>query len=242
MFFSDQVGKEFQTFGLLHIFIFIVVIVCIVLIVLFRKRIGNYKHERIMAKAFAVVALLWEFSLYGWKIANGESDLSLILPIGLCAFTLFIGLYGMFFKSKTAFIIGYFWTWSAFAALLFPDIGYSYDRFRFYQYMFGHIGFLLMFVYMMFVYEWYPNFNAFKLSIYTLTVITFILTILSNLTNKNLMYTLSGDGSPFEMFESFGYPLYLTGVVLTTILFMFIWYIPFIIYHKRTKQIEKQKT
>lgn len=233
MFFSDEVGHVFEPFSFLHYLLFIFIIVGIVLLYIFRSKIRENKHERKIAKGMALFALLWEFSLYVWKIFNGESHWSELLPIGLCAFTLFLGMYALFFKNKTIFEIGYFWTWGALASVLFPDISYSFDRFRFYQFMIGHMFFFFMYIYMIFVYEWYPTIKSWKKSVITLIGITFLLIIISNLTSENLMFMLESDGTPFSMFEGHGYFIYLLGVIVLAFVLTLIWYVPFFIYHRK---------
>ena len=237
-FFGDEVGIEFVSFGFAHILLFIGVFIGATLIIVFREQIRNYKYERKIAKIVAVTALVWELGLYTWKIGNGIWEWADALPIGLCAFTLYIAIFALYFKKFKLFAIGYFWTWSAIASVLFPDILFSYDRYRFYQFMLGHINFFLMFVYMIFVYKWYPTWKSWKRSCITLSTIVVILIIASNATNANLMFMLNGDGSPFEMFEGYGYAVYLLGVVSMSFVIILIWMIPFAIYHKRNKKVE----
>lgn len=237
MFFSDEVGHVFEPFSWLHFLLFAIIIVGSLLIYHFQEEIRNFKYERTIAKAMALFALFWEFSLYAWKLGNGINEWYNVLPIGLCAYTLFVGMAALFFKQKQLFMIGYFWTWGAMASVLFPDISYSYDRFRFYQFMIGHMFFFFMYLYMLFVYKWYPTAKSLKQSIITLVIITGFMILFSNLTQENLMFMLNSDGTPFSIFEGHGYLLYLTGVILLSLSIMCVWYLPFYIYHKRKKQI-----
>ncbi len=233
MFFSDEVGIVFEPFSLLHYLLFLFIIIGITLLYIYRKQIRVHKNERRIAKGMALFALVWEFSLYGWKIYNGEIYWSRLLPIGLCGFTLLIGIYSLFFKNKVTFEIGYFWTWGALASVLFPDISYSFDRFRFYQFMIGHMFFFFMYMYMIFIYKWYPTIKSWRKSVITLVIITLILVILSNLTQENLMFMLESEGTPFSAFEGYGYFIYLAGVILTALAMTFVWYIPFYFVQKK---------
>jgi len=64
MFFSDEVGHVFEPFSWLHFLLFAIIIVGSLLIYHFQEEIRNFKHERTIAKAMALFALFWEFSLY----------------------------------------------------------------------------------------------------------------------------------------------------------------------------------
>ena len=236
MFFTDEVGIVFEPFSLLHYTLFFLVGIGILIIFVFRKRIREYRYERRVAIAMASFSFIWELSLYAWKIGNGIVSWGDILPIGLCGFTLYIGIFAMLFKSKILFEIGYFWTWGAIASVLFPDIAFSIDRFRFYQFMIGHMFFFFLYMYMIFVYKWYPTIKSWRKSIITLITVTVILILFSNITNKNLMFMLNSEGTPFSIFEGHGYVLYLTGVILLSFCICTIWYIPFIFINKNIKK------
>lgn len=236
MFFSDTVGEVFEAFSFLHILLFIVTIIGITLIIVFRKKIQAYKYERTIAKGMAVFALLWEFSLYAWKIGNGETALVEILPIGLCGFTLYLGIIALFFKKFGVFEIGYFWFWGALASILFPDIAYSFDRFRFYQFMIGHMFFFFMYMYMIFVYKWYPTWKSWRKSVIALITVVIILIVLSNSLNENLMFMLESEGTPFSIFEGHGYAIYLIGVIALSFAIIFVWFTPFLLFHKIHKK------
>jgi hypothetical integral membrane protein (TIGR02206 family) len=235
MFFSDQIGIEFKPYSFEHIILFIVLILGSLLLFIYKDKIRDHPSERLIAKGWAICALLLEISLYVWKTLNGQTAWHMLLPIGLCAFTLFLGIYALYFKRKRVFLIGYFWTWGAMATLLFPDILFSYDRFRFYQYMIGHLSFFFMYIYMILVYRWHPQWKDWQRSILILYIVAFILTVLSNVTHQNLMFMLRSDGTPFSMFEGHGYFLYLVGVVSLSSMITIIWYLPFYYINKRQR-------
>lgn len=232
MFFSDEVGMVFKPWGFLHYMLFLYVIGGSVLIYLFSERLRQFPHERRVAQSMAALALLLELSLYIWHLGNGHTDWAKILPIGLCGFTLYLGIISLFFKNKTLFEIGYFWTGGAIASVLFPDISHSLDRFRFYQFQLGHMIIFFMYLYMIFVYRWYPTWRSWRKSLGTLIPISVLLIIISNLTQKNLMFMLRSDGTPLEIFEGYGYAIYLLGTISLSIAIITIWYIPFIFVHR----------
>jgi len=83
-FFSDVTGLELAEFGLLHISLILLIILGSVLIYIYRDKLRNYKHEKRVRYTMASFALLFEFSLYAWKIGNGIWTWEDGLPIGVC--------------------------------------------------------------------------------------------------------------------------------------------------------------
>ncbi|OQX93326.1 MAG: hypothetical protein B6I17_03180 [Tenericutes bacterium 4572_104] len=233
MFFSDQAGHVFEAYSFIHFLLIAIIIIGIILLYHFQDKIREYKHERLLAKSIALFALFWEFSFYAWKLYNGVRDPLLILPIGLCAYTLYVGIISLFFKNKKLFMIGYFWVWGALASVLFPNISYSYDRFRFYQYTISHMFFFFMYIYMIFVYKWHPTIKDLKKSIMTLSIIALLMIIFSNLFNENLMFMLNSEETPFSMFEGHGYFVYLLGVITLSFIITSFMYFPFWIYYRK---------
>lgn len=233
MFFSDQVGIEFEPFSFVHILLFIFILVGSIFIIVFRNRIRHFKYERQLAIGIATFALLWEIALYTWIAVHGNWSWGENLPLGLCGMTLYVAIFAMYYRKFELFQIGYYWTWGAIASVLFPDILYSYDRFRFYQFMFGHMLFFFMYLYMIFVYQWYPTWKSWRKSIITLSIITVILTIASFATNSNLMFLRESEGTPLSMFEGGPYIFYLIGTITLALTVMTTWHIPWIIYHKK---------
>jgi hypothetical integral membrane protein (TIGR02206 family) len=235
MFFSDTVGLVFEPFGFLHIVLFIFVALGVFMIVCFKDRIAQWKHERILAISMASFALLWEISLYLWKIGNGLWTWDDGLPLGLCGMTLYVAMVAMSFHKKSWFEVGYYWTWGAIASVLFPDIPYSFDRFRFYQFMFGHMFFFFMYVYMIAVYRWIPTWKSWRKSVGILFVITLFYILLSNLTDTNIMFMREADGTPLSIFEGGSYLFYVSGVIGLAIILMTLWQLPWELFKRNQK-------
>ena len=227
MFFSNEVGIPFESFSLLHLLLFVFIAIGVTAIVLLRDNLRSWRFERRLAIGLASFALLWEFALYAWKVGNGIWTWDDGLPLGLCGLTLYLGMFAMFFHNKKAFLIGYFWTWGAIASVLFPDIGFSYDRFRFYQFMFGHMFFFFLYMYMIFVYRWVPSWKDYLRSLVILFVIGMIFLVVSHLTDTNLMFMVESEGTPLSMFEGGSYLWYVTGTIGLSAVVMAVWMLPF---------------
>ena len=234
-FFSDDIGIQFVELGLLHIALLLLIMLGSILIYIYRVPLRNYKYEKRVRYSMATFALLFEFGLYAWKIGNGIWTWEDGLPIGVCGIALFLAIIAMYSKKLVIFEIGFFWSFGGVVSVMFPDIGFSVDRFRFYQYMFGHMFFFFMYIYMLFVLEFIPNFESFKKSYIAMVISAIVLIIVNLILDTNFFFLAESDGTPFELFEGNGWALYLIGVYIAVSLLMSIWYLPFYFYHKKNK-------
>lgn len=226
-FFSATTGIPHQAFDVYHVASLALIVITVYLIYFFSKKLKSWEYEKAFRYTLGIFSIIWEIALHLWQYANGIWTWADSAPVGLCAFSLFMGIYVMFTKSYRVFEIGYFWAIGGVASILFPDIPFGPDRFRFYQYVLGHLVFFAMFMYMVFVHEYYPTWQSLKKAIIYLTVIVFAFIIPVNLlTDANFMFVMRADGTPFEIFEGHGYAIYISGVVALALAVMFVWYLP----------------
>ena len=225
MFFSHEVGMQFQEFGIGHIMTFVITIVGLILLYIYRKQLKNYKYEKQLRWGIAIFALVWEIGLYIFRLTeNPVPPWNDIVPFGsLCGIALFVGMAVLVTKSYKLYEIGYFWTFGAIASLLFPDIAYSFDRYRFYQFMIGHSLFFYMFAYMMFVHNFIPTLKSYGKSVLTLFIITITYIGVNALLDVNFLFLAESEGTPFEIFEFGSQFLYIVLVIISAGVLMFIW-------------------
>jgi len=226
-FFSATVGIQLEPYDVYHLASLALIVVTVFLIYRYREAFRTWKHEQVFRYGLACFMIAWELALHAWQIGNGIWTWADSAPFALCGFSLGLGIYVLFTRSFRVFEIGYFWAIGGVASILFPDIPFGPDRFRFYQYMLGHLMFFAMFMYMLFIHEYYPNFQSLKRSMLYLIILVFgFILPLNVFTDANFMFVMEADGTPFEIFEGHGYPLYLTGVVALGLAVMFAWYLP----------------
>jgi len=238
MFFTDQVGIEFQEYGIWHILPLAVIVLGVILIYLFRNKLRNYKHEKYIRYGMATFAIIMELSLHAWKIGTGTWHFPDSLPIGLCAFSLFMSIYVLFTKSWKVFEIAYFWSLGGLVSVLFPDILFGPDRFRYYQFLLSHMIFFWGFMYMMFVHGYIPTNKSFKKSfLLLLGMVTIVIIPLNFAWNANFMYLRTPGDTPFLLFDGHGYLFYAVACITLSALVIAAWYSPIWIYH----QIQKKK-
>lgn len=234
-FFSHTVGIEFKDWGIYHLIPLTLIIVGVLLIYYFRKEIRESKNEKYFRYTLGTIGIVIEISLQIWKLSSGSYGLD-DLPIGICSFSLFMSIYVMFTKNYKVYEIAYFWAIGGVVSILFPDILYGPDRYRYYEYVIAHTSFFFMVMYMLFVWEYIPSWTSFKKSFMLLLglVLVFIIPV-NNIFNTNFMYLLEPGDTPFEIFWGYGYFLYLVGAIILAMIVMYLWYLPLIVYKKYKK-------
>ena len=235
-FFGDTIGIEFQTWGIYHFIPLVLVIVGVLAIYFLRDKIKQSGHDKTIRYTLGTLGIVSELSLQVWIFLNGNWTVRENLPIGVCAFSLYLGIYIIFTKNWKAFEIGYFWAIGGVLSVVFPDILYGPDRFRYYNFLFLHMVFFFMYMYMMFVHDFVPTFKSFKKSFLLLLLVVLVFIVPVNLIfDTNFMYLLEPHDTPFSIFGELSYPLYLTGCILLSMVGMSLWYAPVAIYNKLRK-------
>ena len=241
MFFSDEVGIQFQEYGIWHLLPLVVIVLGVLLIFLFRKQLRESKHEKIYRYILAGIAIVMEVGLHVWYIANGKWVFPDSMPIGLCAFSLFMSIYVLFTKSWKVFEIAYFWSLGGLISVLFPDIPFGPDRFRYYQFLLAHMVFFWSFMYMMFVHGFIPTNKSFGKSFWLLLAMVLIVIIPLNFAwDANYMYLATPGDTPFGIFAGHGYLFYATGCIILAMIVITVWYSPIWLYHQLSKKNLKE--
>ena len=239
-FFGDTIGIEFVPWGIYHFIPLVLVIIGVLVIFFLKDWIRESGYDKKIRYTLGTLGIITEVTLHIWIIANGNWTVKENLPIGICAFSLYLGIFVMFTKNWKVFEIGYFWAIGGVLSVVFPDILFGPDRFRYYNFLFVHMIFFFMYMYMMFVHNYVPTFRSFKKSfLLLLTIVLFFVVPVNLIFNVNFLYLNWPGDTPFSLFESFSYPLYLTFCILLSMIGMVIWYSPVALYNYLKKKNEQ---
>ena len=185
-FFGQGEEVEFTYFSWAHILPILILGGVIALIVVFGKKLKNWKHEGKLRFALAFTAIVTEMS-YFWRLVNVSSlEKTPIdhLPITVCGWAIIFCSYLVVTKNKNLFDIAYFWVFagSIFGILTPTVITYcGPTRFRYYQFWLEHtLGFVILF-YMMFVHGMRPNIKSIFKSYGMLLILGVIAIIVNNM-------------------------------------------------------------
>ncbi|MCK5762106.1 MAG: YwaF family protein [Candidatus Izimaplasma sp.] len=128
-FFGDTVRIEFVTWGIYHWIPLFLVVSGVIAIYLLKDKIKASGYDKRIRYTLGTLGIVSELSLHLWLILNGNWNVQHNLPIGICAFSMYLGIYIMFTKSKKVFEIGYFWAIGGVLSVVFPDILFGPDNF-----------------------------------------------------------------------------------------------------------------
>lgn len=238
MFFTDTLGIEMAMFSPWHLLQIVITAVVVYLIYRYRHQLHDYKHEKTLRYVLASVLIVLELSSHLWKLYNGTWEWQHSLPLDLCAINIYAAIILFFTKSRKLFNIVYFWGFGALLSVLFPDMSYGPDRWRYYQFFYAHMMFLWMYLYLIFVHDFRPNRKQFLISCGILFVLAIGIVLPINLwLGENYMFVVRSDGTPLYLIEGFGQFVYTAGTVLVIFGVASIWYAPIYFYLKKTNKI-----
>ena len=247
-FFGAGESVEFTNFTLAHFLPIVLMLVVMALIVVFKDKLKNFKHEEKVRLGLAFTMIICEMS-YFWRLVGVESlNANPIdhLPITVCGWAIIFGSYMLVTKNKTLFDIVYFWVFagSIFGLLTPTVITYTGPtRFRYYQFWLEHtLGFIALF-YMIFVHDMRPNIKSMIKSYGALTILAVIAIVVNNmLPGANYLYVARPEATKSILDflpENYIVRLIIMAVIIGTLFFVF--YLPWFIKDLKAKKKEETK-
>jgi len=242
-FFGQGEEVEFEYFSLAHILPIVLMIGIITLLIIFGKKIKNYKHEGRIRFAMAFLLIITEMS-YFWRLVGVESlNANPVdhLPITVCGWAIIFSSFLILTKNKNLFDIVYFWVFAgSIFGLLTPTV-ITYcgpTRFRYYQFWLEHtLGFITIF-YLMFVHGMRPNIKSIFKS-YALLVVLGVIAIFANVNLKgaNYLFMAMPEDTPsiLDILPK-NYPLRVSIMAVLMFLLFFVTYLPWLIIDIRRKK------
>lgn len=246
-FFGQGNEIEFTNFSLAHFVPLILLGVVVFLIIKFKDRIKESKHEKTYRMILSFMLIITEMS-YFWRLV-GVVDLNANpidhLPITVCGWAVIFCSNLVLSKSQTLFDIVYFWLLSGTLISIFtPSAVLSYcgpTRFRYYQFWLEHtLGFVALF-YMIFVKGMRPTFKSMAKS----TIVLAILAVVAFTANQilgpgaNYLFLARPEDTP-SILDILPSNMALRLLIMGSIIgiFFFLSYLPwFIMDRKKTKEI-----
>ena len=242
-FFGQGDAVEFEHFSLAHFLPIIIMIGIITLVIIFRNKIKNFKHESAIRLTMAFIMIICEMS-YFWRLTNVASlNPTPVdhLPITLCGWAMIFSSYLVVTKNQTLFDIAYFWVLAgSIFALITPTV-ITYcgpTRFRYYQFWVEHtFGFISIF-YMIFVHGMRPNVKSVIKSLSGLIILaTIAIGVNAMIPGANYLYVAGPETTKSILdFLPKNYAVRLTLMFFIVCAMFFLCYLPWMIKDIKSKK------
>jgi hypothetical integral membrane protein (TIGR02206 family) len=232
----NEIYEGFTWFGLAHLGALLLMILLLSLIIVFRDKI-TIKLDLILRRSVAIFMVFLEFNYYIWVFFILKSPFEPnILPLGLCALSMYLTAYTLWTKNERLFRIIFPWALSgAVLSLIVADLNYTFPHFRYIHYFGNHIFFMIGNLYLLialkfrFIYK-----DLLKSSLYLLIYATIIYPINFLLDSNHLFLRElpSGTEAMFGFLGSF----WVLGFAFSIFLLFHVVYLPALIMN-RTKRL-----
>lgn len=228
-FFSQIPNQSIEWFGLTHILIIMFFIFTLVGVLVYGKKLSQFKHEGYVR--FILIALVF---LFEWRVFENRALNTSLFRLPLCAIALYGLTYAIALKKEAIFKIFYFYWFGTILTFLFFDTPFGLDRWSGWTYFGAHLMIGVLAMYGLSVFNWFPSKKNLLTSMSVLAVYATI--------SGYATFTYSGSD---ELFLKNPPVDFLNGLVdihqgVYTVVFVFIaatimiiLYLPFVKYNKK---------
>lgn len=229
-------ANDFDMFGLSHLFCILMLLAVVMLIYLNRHRLSTFRKEKLFRYTLGILILLdllaynaYNYFVGIWRVEND-------LPLYLCSMNMVLCGILVFTKNRHLFDVLYFWgICGTSQALITPSLcGYGFPHFRFFQYMIGHIGIIVIVLYMLFVHKFTITLKSLFKSLFWLNVYGGIILVVNTLLSSNYMTLMGPADTPSILDYLPHFPYNLPVLEAIAIIFFLIGYLPLYIWQKKT--------
>ena len=227
--------QGFTWFGLSHLAALIILCVAIFLIIVFKDKISSSK-DLYVRRTIAILMVFLEFNYYFWVfvILGSPFDVS-ILPLGLCALSMYVTAFTLWTKNERLFKVIFPWAMSgALLSLIVADLNYTFPHFRYIHYFGNHMLFMLGNLYMLFVLRFKFTYQDLLKSSLILLIYAAIIYPINFLIDSNHLFLRELPEGTEVMFQFLG-SFWVIGFVFAIFLLFHVVYIPVLIQNRLRK-------
>jgi len=179
----------------------------ITLIVIFRKKLRQWKHEDSLRTSIGVFVLLLVPALSWMDIYNSGGNIRFILPLQLCSFAFMLSGLMMIRKSHTLFSVVYFMGLiGGIAGLFIPAWNIDPGSFRYWEFYSGHSLIIINSFYMIAVHRFEIRLTDYARGLIVTSIIGLLTLPVNIVLGTNYFFSMNG---PSELgLQSLVHPLY----------------------------------
>ena len=231
MFLFNDSYETFEMFGVSHILYLFFFLLLVLLLYVFKEHL---KRKRTWDKKLrwmtALFLLLSEWTFYTWSILSNQGvyDLSL-LPLGLCAMSLYLTVFTLLSNKEKAFKIVYPWAVTGGLMSLFvADMSFNFPHFRFFHFFLNHSLLILVMLYFIWVRGFIIVYKDILHSSLVLFIISMIVFGLNFIIDTNHLFLRALPDGVDTLFLWMGYPLWVFAFICLIFFLFNLLYLPFL--------------
>lgn len=175
-FFKNVPGVlNLEPYNIYHVLALSVTLLLALLVFIFRNKLKNNKTDFRVRLIASIIAFSLEAGFHISNLVYHTGFIIGLIPLDLCAISLWLSLILTIWKSEFVFKILYFWGIGGLISLLYPDInGIGPDKMRYYHFFAVHSYIVLCVLYFMIVYKYKINLRSLANAILVLFPITLL--------------------------------------------------------------------
>lgn len=231
MFLFDEQYANFEVFSMQHLAAILFFLVLIVLMIVFRNKISP-KIDLYLRRSVAVLMISMEFIFYIWIISGGGFNLGL-LPLGICAISMYATSIALWTKSEKLFKFIFPWAVTgSLLSLIVADMSYGFPHFRYLHYFGNHGFFLVGNLYFLIVLKTRFAYKDLKKSALAIFVYTLIIYPINYILDTNHLFLRALPVEVAPMYSFLG-NFWVLGFMFSIYLLFNIIYFPLYLYNKK---------
>ncbi|MBM7584178.1 putative integral membrane protein (TIGR02206 family) [Bacillus pakistanensis] len=188
MFHPDQL-MTFTLYSYSHIAALMVFLMVLLIMICSFQKWKNQRGEKIIGWLLFSLLAGSEIFYQIWAISYGVWDSRETLPLHLCSFSTFFGIY-LYFKKNN--ILFYFYFYIGFIppilALITPDLLFEFPHFRYFKFFIQHMAIPLMAVFLLITRKYTLSFKSIIYGVITLNLMIFPIGLINRWIGSNYFF------------------------------------------------------
>lgn len=232
---------QFKLLGISHLMIIFIFVIGCILILSFREELKKNMNHLWFRGLIGSIMIFLQISYGLNNYYNGIGSIQKDLPLSLCGAAMILSGILMYTYNEKLFSILYFWAVAGVSqALLTPNLGaYGPYHFRYYQFLFGHVGILWIILFMIKIKGYKIEYKDIFRSLSMLIIFSTAVLAFNFAFDANYLYLIKPPAvaSMLDLFPEF--PMNLPILTMLAFIYFHIAYLPFVITKKM--EIVKEK-
>ncbi|MFD1136259.1 YwaF family protein [Paenibacillus urinalis] len=231
--FNPYNAPRFEFMSLAHAGAVAVIIVLLLAMFMYRQKLRNSVSARKILRCILLsLLILSQLMLEVWYQIYDLWDPAYTLPLELCSITLLLSCVMLVTRNRVLYIIVFYaGICGALAALLTPDLVYTFPHFRFIQFFIAHGSIIAAALYMTWIEQVRLTITSVPLSMLLLNLIAGIVWCFNQVFGANYMFLSHKPESPSILDMLGPYPYYIlveewVAFVLFTMMYILFFYLP----------------